>query len=265
MFNFSFLKCYQKKVIFCVSVFVVATNFSLSQASASTANNSDNTYKNKIYAHLGYMNIDSYMDIMLYGIGLESKLSSSTEIFCNYATGNVKLKKDCTLQNLPFKKQKSTDRSHIGLLRLKHYYSNFIFQADFSYIDQETTFKVDGALQLYSNNNTYVDATINNSSHTTLFIIKLSKKSKLDDSLYLLPGCSVKFNNTRSKEIFKGLNNRTNKIEKVSLSDEIATSGVIITPELVIGGDLFLTNIKINPEISFIHVVNENASFLNLN
>ena len=90
MFNFSFLKCYLAKIVFCVSVFVVATNFSLSQANTVT----DNSYKNKIYTNIGYMNIDSNMDIMLYGIGAETKLPNSIEILFNFSTGNTQLKED---------------------------------------------------------------------------------------------------------------------------------------------------------------------------
>jgi hypothetical protein len=200
------------------------------------------------------MNIDSNKYIMLYGIGAETKLPDSIEISCNYMTGNTQLKKDVAtsfqdgtnLINITSKKQKSTDKSHIVNLTGKYHYNDCLFQADFNYMRLANNFK----FEIASRQQTGADVNSVHNRNATIFVVHLGKKFAINDNLYLFPQCSVGFSRSKVKVIVKRHDTK-NQLYKDTLVDE-TTSGVTITPELVIGGDLFLpTAIKINPEISF--------------
>ena len=254
MFNFSFFKCYQKEIAFCIFIFMITANFSLSQANAITANNSNNIYKHKIYSNIEYMNIDTNMDIMFYGVGAETKLPNSIEILCNYATGSAQLKKDMeyhqviytqgnpSLVTLFSKKQKTVDISNSIFLSAKHYYNDFLFQSDFIYAQLGGDFKFYGGIQ----NNEFHDVMINMDINMTYLRINLGKKFIINDNLYLFPQCCAMFYKMQLKNTSINIDSYTVELNK-------ATKDIVfITPELVIGGDLFLsTAIKINPEISF--------------
>ncbi len=227
MFNFIFLNYFKKQSAFCVLLFIIIINFNLLQA--NTVNNSYNTYKNKIYTNFSHININSDISIMFYGIGVETKVSDSTEILCSYATGNLQLNK--------INKQKSADKSQVVTLGLKQHYNDFVLQYDFTYARIAATFKI---LQ----NNMLHNVTGN--TNTTVFAINLGKKFAINDNLYLLPKCSTGFDMVETKT----------EINSKKYSE--TSHGFIIIPELVVASDLFLTNIKINPEISFSYLFDTN-------
>jgi hypothetical protein len=234
VFNFIFLNYFKKQSVFCVLLFII-TNFNLSQANTVIANNSDNSYKNKIYSNFNYIDINSDINIMLYGIGMETKVSNNAEILCGYTTGNLHLKK--------INKQKSADKSQIVTLSLKQHYNDFVLQYDFSYAHIVGNFKM-------VQNKTY--HSITGDTNTTVFTINLGKNFALNDNLYLFPKCSVVFDKVETKieiETAEGLQKQS-----------YTAQDFIIIPELVVASELLLTNIKLNPEISFSYLFDTSDS-----